>query len=270
MTAPATAAIEAQGLGVRIKRASLLDGIELSIEPGEWVSVIGPNGAGKSTLLRAIAGVIRSSGSLDVHGRPVGELDARSRSQLISWVPQVPTIPPGIAVFDYVLLGRTPHLHPLAREKKRDLGIVGEVLEELDLAALARRSVDTLSGGELQRAVIGRALAQRAPIILLDEPTSALDLGHQQEVLALLHRLRSEGERTIVTTMHDLTLAGLFADRLVLLAGGRLVATGPAAEVLTESNLENHYGARVTVTHRSGQVLVTPQFDAVSTEAGSA
>lgn len=253
-------AVRATGLTVTIKKNVLLDSVDVAVEPGEWVSVIGPNGAGKSTLLRALTGFVRSKGLIEIQGQSLADLDNRSRARLISWVPQTPEIPVGISVFDYVLLGRTPHLHPLASERSSDLAIVEDVLGELDLTRLAKRTVDTLSGGELQRAVIGRALAQQAPIILLDEPTSALDLGHQQEVLALLDRLRANGDRTIITTMHDLTLAGVFTDRLILLACGQIVAEGAAADVLTESNLERFYGAKVTVSHQGGHVLVTPQL----------
>ena len=152
MTAPA---IAASSLEVRVRKTTLLRGIDFAVDPGEWVSVIGPNGAGKSTLLRAIAGVIASTGSLDLEGQAADRLDTRARSRIVSWVPQTPVIPPGISVYAYVLLGRTPHLHPLAAEGSGDHAIVAEVLDELDLTRLADRSVDTLSGGELQRAVSG-------------------------------------------------------------------------------------------------------------------
>ncbi len=254
-------ALSLRGVGVSVKGARLLSDVDLEISQGEWLSIVGPNGAGKSTLLRAIAGVVGSVGSIELGGQSVAAMSVRDRARRVSWVPQTPIVPPGITVFDYVLLGRTPHLHPLAREGRRDHEIVTEVLDELDLGRLAGRMVETLSGGELQRAVIGRALAQQAPVILLDEPTSALDLGHQQEVLSLLERLRQSGERTIVTTMHDLTLAGAFADRLVMLACGEIVVEGRAADVLTEDNLQKFYGARVRVSREHGQVLVTPKLD---------
>lgn len=256
-----SAALSLRDVGVSIKGARLLEGIDLDLQPGEWVSIVGPNGAGKSTLLRSIAGVLKSTGTIEIDGTAVGDLSARERATQVSWVPQSPVVPPGITVFDYVLLGRTPHLHPLAREGRKDRQIASDVLDELDLGRLAGRMVDTLSGGELQRSVIGRALAQQAPVILLDEPTSALDLGHQQDVLALLERLRATGERSIITTMHDLTLAGAFADRLIMLACGEVVVEGDAVDVLTEENLHRYYGARVRVSHEHGQVLVTPKID---------
>jgi len=253
-------AVEVEGLGVSIKQSTLLSGVDLAIERGEWVSIIGPNGAGKSTLLRAIAGVAKSAGAVHVHGQRFADLDRRERARLVSWVPQKPEIPAGIRVFDYVLLGRTPHLHPLAKESSHDLAIVADVLNDLDLADLGDRDVATLSGGELQRTVIGRSIAQQAPVMLLDEPTSALDLGHQQEVLSLLDRLRSDGKRTVVTTMHDLTLAGVYADRLIMLAEGRVVAQGSASEVLTADRIGEWYRARVSVSNRDGRVLVSPEL----------
>lgn len=257
----ATKAVDVSGVGVRIKGVPLLSEIDLSVEPGEFLAIVGPNGAGKSTLLRAITGAIQSTGTVRVCGHLISELKPRARAKLVSWVPQTPTIPAGITVFNYVLLGRSPHLHPLAREKRDDLAMAEQTIADLDLGHLADRMVETLSGGELQRCVIGRALAQNTPVILLDEPTSALDMGHQQEVLALLDRLRSSGERTIITTMHDLTLAGVFTDRLTMLSCGELVAEGAAVDVLTAANLEKYYGASVRITHENGQVLVTPRVE---------
>lgn len=253
--------VTVQNVGVAIKKAVLLEDVSLHVDSGEWLSIIGPNGAGKSTLLRVLAGVQSCSGHVDISNGGIAGLSPRDRAKLVSWVPQSPTIPTGMSVIDYVLLGRTPHLHPLAAPKRSDLTLANETLAELDLAEFSNREVETLSGGELQRVAIGRALVQEAPVILLDEPTSALDLGHQQDVLRLLDRLRHEGGRTIISTMHDLTLAGHFADRIVMLAEGSVVAEGTATEVLTPSNIETHYRAAVTVTNVDGAVLVVPRID---------
>ena len=254
-----TAAIQAHGLAVDIGKATLLHPTDLTVEAGTWLSIIGPNGAGKSTLLRALVGATRSAGTVSVHGVDMASMKRTERARTLAWVPQVPVIPTGFRVIDYVLLGRTPHRHPLAAERPEDLAVVHDVLLDLDLGDFAHREVASLSGGERQRVIIARALAQQAPILLLDEPTTALDLGHQQEVLLLLDRLRSQG-RTIISTMHDLSLAGQFADRLVLLAQGRVVADGSAADVLTEQNLAEYYNANVTVTHDDGAVIVTPRI----------
>lgn len=258
MMSSAEAAIEAREVSVKINGIPLLQPIDLRVEPGEWLCIIGPNGAGKSTLLRALAGVTKAGGDVLIGGNPLSSLSRSSRAQLVAWVPQVPVIPSGMRVLDYVLLGRTPHRHPLAAEQPEDLTIVQDVLANLDLTRLAMRQVSTLSGGERQRAIIARALAQQAPILLLDEPTSALDLGHQQEVVLLLDRLRTAGH-TIISTMHDLTLAGQSADRLLLLTCGEVMAHGTAAEVLTEQHLSDYYGADVTVSHVDGSVVVVPR-----------
>src|SRR3712207_5983642 len=138
-----------------------------------------------------------------------------------------------MAVLDYVMLGRTPHISPLGRESAADLAVVDSVLRRLELLPFAGRMLSTLSGGERQRAFLARALAQEAPLLLLDEPTSALDIGHQQDVLELVDELRRDSALTVLATMHDLSVAGEYADRLVLMAGGRVVAAGPPREVLT-------------------------------------
>ena len=255
----ATPAIATKDLSVTVGKTTLLEPVSLSVETGTWLSIIGPNGAGKSTLLRSIIGATQSTGSVHINGSDRATMKRTERARQLAWVPQSPTIPTGFTVLDYVLLGRTPHRGPLAAERPEDLAIVDRVLNDLDLVSLAERTVTSLSGGERQRVVIARALAQEAPIVLLDEPTTALDLGHQQEVLHLLDQLRSGG-RTIITTMHDLTLAGQFADRLILLAGARIVADGDAVTVLTEENLATHYQADVTVMHQDGAVIVLPRI----------
>ncbi len=240
-------AIGVERLSVTLDGSLIVDGVDLDVAEGEWVTVIGPNGAGKSTALRAIGGLLPAGGAIRWHGRPIGELNRRERARTVATVLQSPVIPPAIRVFDYVLLGRTPYIKPLGRESAGDLAAADEALTALDLMPFAMRRLDTLSGGERQRVSLARALAQGAGILLLDEPTSALDIGHQQEVLELVDRLRAERGLTVLATMHDLTTAGEYADRMVLLAGGRVVAAGTPAEVLTESNLAEHYRVRVRI-----------------------
>src|SRR5262249_4947295 len=154
----------------------IVRGVSLSVAAGEWVTVIGPNGAGKSTLLRAIAGVVRWHGGIDLFDRPAASLGRRERARLVAMVPQDPVGPPGMAVVDYVLLGRTPYVPPLGRESGADLATVDAVLERLDLGGFAGRRLESLSGGERQRVFLARALAQGAKLLLLDEPTTALDI----------------------------------------------------------------------------------------------
>ncbi len=256
----AVEALSAQNISFAVKDARLLSDVSFSVAPGEWLSIIGPNGAGKSTLLRAIAGAVKTEGTVAVDGKPLSAMALKERAKQVAWVPQTPVMPAGMKVLDYVLLGRTPHLHPLASPSKSDIGAAQQVLDELNLGAFAERTVETLSGGERQRVVVGRALVQDTPIILLDEPTSALDLGHQQDLLLLLDRLRSAGDRTIISTMHDLTLAGHFADRVMMLAKGKLISIGTAAEVLTTQNIAQHYNADVAISNVRGTVVISPRI----------
>ena len=240
-------AVELKGISVRLGGAEVVAGISAMVEDGAWVGLIGPNGAGKTTVLRAIAGLVSYAGSVRVGGEEVARLGRTRVARRVALVPQEPAIPVDTRVADYVLLGRTPHVGSFSRESAHDLETAGAALERLDLLAFAGRRLGSLSGGERQRAVLARAIAQEAPILLLDEPTAALDVGRQQQVLELVDELRRERGLTVVSAMHDLTLAGQFAHRLLLVDGGRLVAEGEPAEVLTEELVATHYGASVRV-----------------------
>lgn len=229
------------------------------VKPGEWLCIIGPNGAGKSSLLRAIAGVASYSGRILIDGSPLTARSSRRRAQLIAYVPQSPVLPAGMTGAEYVLLGRNPFVSHFGSESTLDHSMVDDVIDRLQLGDLAKRDVDTLSGGERQRLVIARAIAQEAPILLLDEPTSALDIGHQQQALELVDTLRLEHGLTVVSTMHDLTLAGIYSDRLVLMHEGHTVASGVARDVLNASVLAEFYGANVRVHHEDdGTIVVVP------------
>lgn len=225
----------------------VVDGVSLTVEPGEWVTLIGPNGAGKTTLLRAVAALVGHRGRIALDGEELSKLGRRQVAQRVAIVPQSPLMPAGMSVREYVLLGRTPYVSYVGRESRRDHTAAAEALSRLDLDDLADRQLATLSGGERQRAVLARALAQEASLLLLDEPTSALDAGRQQEALELIDALRLDAGLTVLAAMHDLTLAGLYASRLLLLSGGRIVAQGAPAEVLTEPLIAEHYGAKVRV-----------------------
>ena len=236
-----------------------LAGVTLGVERGEWLALIGPNGAGKSTLLRALAGLCRGRGAIELDGAPLRSVGRRALARRVALVDQSPTLPEGMTVSDYVALGRTPHIPYLGREGPQDRRAVADALAALELGPLARRRLETLSGGERQRAVLGRALAQSPEVLLLDEPTTALDLGRAQLVLELVAHLRKERGLTVVSATHDLTLAVVYADRLALLSGGRLAAEGPAAEVLTADRLLRHYGVHVRIVHDpAGGLAVMP------------
>jgi ABC-type cobalamin/Fe3+-siderophores transport system ATPase subunit len=238
---------------------TVVHGVSAELPSGGWLAVVGPNGAGKSTLLKAVAGVLPFDGEICFDDRPVERLSRKEKARLVGYAPQNPVLPDGLTVTDYVLLGRTPHLGPLAREGAADLSIVDEVLARLDLAELAGRKLRTLSGGERQLAVLARVLAQRTGLLLLDEPTTGLDIGHAQTLLELADRLRREDGITVVSTLHDLTFAAQYADRLLLIDGGTVAASGAPGEVLTPELLKRHYGAAATVLRTpEGDLTVTP------------
>ena len=243
---------------VELGGAAVVDGVSIEVGAGEWVTVVGPNGAGKTTLLKALAGLLPASGEIEINGHPVSRLDRRHRARLVALVPQLPEIPAGITVVDYVLLARTPYLGLFDVENDDDRAAVRHALTELDIVDLADRELITLSGGERQRVVLARALAQETPVLLMDEPTSALDIGHQQDVLDLIEKLRKAREVTVVSTMHDLTLAGQYADRLILMDEGRIAAEGTASTVLTEQSLARHYDARVQVIEGPDGPAIVP------------
>ena len=254
----AGALLEARGVGVSLGRARVLEAVDLDVGPRTWTAIVGPNGAGKSTLLRTVAGLQKHDGVVLVDGLDVAALAPRDRAARIGYAPQVPVLPEGIAVRDYVLLGRTPYHPLLASARDTDREIVDDALRRLDLAVLADRPLRTLSGGERQRAVLARALAQQPRLLLLDEPTAALDLGHAQQLLELVDDLRREQGLTVLSTLHDLALAGQYADRLVLLDAGRVVVAGTPGEVLTTSALARHYGASAEVFEGPDGVRVHP------------
>ncbi|HET8739036.1 MAG TPA: ABC transporter ATP-binding protein [Acidimicrobiia bacterium] len=245
-----------EGVEVSYGERRVLGPVTVQVADGEWLGLIGPNGAGKTTLLKTAVGVAPYRGRVFLGGRE------RARGTDIAWMPQRPLLPEDMGVADYVMLGRTPHLGYLAAETKHDVETVHLALEKLGLTEFARRPLGTLSGGEAQRVVLARALAQEAPVLLLDEPTASLDVGHAVDVLDVVDELRRQEGLTVVIAAHDLTLAGRYSERLLLLSGGQVVADGKPAEVLTEANLVAHYGAGVRVlADRDGPVVVPVRRD---------
>ena len=249
-------AVAVREVSVDLGKRRVLDAVSLVVEPGEWVNIIGPNGAGKTTLLRSLLGTVEHHGSIELGGEVVPKPIDRARR--LAYVPQSPVMPGGMLVGDYVLLGRTPHRGIFGRDSDTDCNIAMDVLRRLDLEGFVDREVGSLSGGERQRVVLARALAQQTDVVLLDEPTTALDLGHQQDVLDLVESLRHEQGLTVIATLHDLTLAARYGDRIALLSGGRIVESGPPTAVLTTATIAEHFGATARIIDDPDGPVIVP------------
>ncbi|OBG87398.1 spermidine/putrescine ABC transporter ATP-binding protein [Mycobacterium sp. E802] len=259
-----TVALTCTDLTLIRRETAVLGSVNLTVSAGEWVSVVGPNGAGKTTLLHVIAGLVpagndaRLTGTVRVAGLDPHTVRRRQIAAEVALMPQRPVVPEGVTVTELVTLGRTPHLPRFAAPSAADRDVVTGVIERLGLQDIAARVATELSGGELQRVVLARALTQQPSVLLLDEPTSALDVGHQQQVLELVDTLRAADGITVIAAMHDLTLAGQYADRMLMLAAGRVVADGTPTEVLTAQRIAEIYQARVDVVERGGRIAVLP------------
>lgn len=248
----------ASNITVQVDRKTILNDVSLTVAPREWITIVGPNGAGKSTLLSVLAGLRTSDGQVCLDGREVSSMSPRERALLAAYVPQHPEVPAGMSVQNYVLIGRTPHLSVLGVEGSDDYEVVDRVMHQLDLSHLAHRTLDSLSGGELQRCHLARAIAQQTSVVFFDEPTTALDLGHQQQVLELINGLQESQELTVVMTMHDLSLASQYSDRVFLLGEGKIAAHGRPQDVLDSERLSSLYGARIAVLEVDGHIVVIP------------
>ncbi len=223
-------------------RDRTLTGVSLEARGGEVLGLLGPNGSGKSTLIRLMCGALRpQAGDVLLNNAPVHALRPRALARALSLVPQSATPPEGFTALDVVLMGRHAYIPRLGRESGRDIEIAREAMRRTGVEAHSEREARSLSGGEWQRVLIARALAQEAGVLLLDEPVANLDIRYQLEILRLLRTLAGEG-RAVVLVMHDIDLAARFCDRLAVLSRGRLRADGAPADVLTPALLSEVYG----------------------------
>jgi iron complex transport system ATP-binding protein len=253
---------EALELAVRYGRARnrALDGVTMRVPEGALYAVLGPNGSGKSTLMRALMGVVRpEGGEVRVGGKETRTWTRRSLARAVGAVPQAEHLAFPLSVRDFVGMGRYPHLGPLRPEGERDRTAIRGAMQRCDVAELKNRDVTTLSGGELQRVRIARALAQEPSGLVLDEPTASLDIRHEMTIFRLLRKSADQG-MTVLLITHHLNLAARFADRFLLLSGGRVAAEGGASDVFKEEILERVYRWPVAVRTDplSGAPRVTP------------
>ena len=256
-----SALLEAERLRFAYGPRPVLDDVSFAIGPGELVGVIGPNGAGKTTLVRLLAGVLApASGSIRLAERPLSEYRRRDVARRLAVVPQDAHVDFPFTALEVVLMGRAAHLPPLGFPRARDLAVARAAMQRLEVAHLEDRLLDRVSGGERQRVLLARALAQEPDLLLLDEPTTHLDLRHQAGIHEVLGELSRSRGTAVLSVLHDLNLAAMYCDRLILLAGGRLVRDGTPGAVLTSEALGTAYRTEVYVgpNAATGSLVVLP------------
>ncbi|MER6300937.1 ABC transporter ATP-binding protein [Kitasatospora sp. NPDC001539] len=266
--------LEARGLTLAYEARTVVEGLDVRVPDGRVTVIVGPNACGKSTLLRALGRLLKPvRGAVLLDGEELARIPTRRIAQRLGLLPQSPTAPEGISVADLVSRGRQPHQSWWRQWSAEDEAAVAEALERTSTTELAERSMDELSGGQRQRAWIAMALAQGTDILLLDEPTTYLDIAHQVEVLDLVRRLNVERGRTVVAVLHDLNQAARYADHLVAMRDGRVVAQGAPGEVVTAGLVREVFGLDSVVVPDpvTGTPLVVPGAPwAASAEAATA
>jgi iron complex transport system ATP-binding protein len=256
--------LRSENVSFRYHGPWVLRHVSFNVEKGSFVGILGPNGSGKSTLLKIMDGILTpQEGMATMDGRSILTM---SRREIARWVAVVPQDYGGIFAFtarEIVLMGRSPHLEPWSFEGKRDYETVRRVMAQTDTMSFADRSLEHLSGGERQRVLIARALAQEPRIMLLDEPTAFLDIRHQVEIMNLLKSLNKKDGLTVLAVTHDINLASLYCDRIILLDGGAIHAEGPPADVMTVDNIEAVYGLPVVSGKHelTGRPVIMPRME---------
>jgi len=237
-------------------KAAVMENFDLQIAPGTITAILGPNGAGKTTLLHLALGWLRpADGVIKLNGKPLNSFSRRELGQWMGLVPQNENTPFEFSLLEFVLLGRTPYMAPLAMPGATDIEISRQKLSEVGMSALSERSVPSLSGGERQLVLVARALAQQPKILLLDEPTSHLDLSNKSKLVQVLRKLQSQGV-TIVFTTHEPDVASALATHMVLMREGKVLKSGVAAEVMTDAALSELYDMSILVKEVEGKRIV--------------
>ncbi|WP_212631288.1 ABC transporter ATP-binding protein [Pseudomonas sp. KB-10] len=239
--------LEARDLSMGYAQTTIIDDLSLIIPSGQVTAIVGPNGCGKSTLLAGLARLHKpSAGQVLLDGKAIGSLPSREVARRLALLPQDASAPDGLTVSELIRFGRQPHQGLLRQWSEEDQNIVEAALIAADLVELADRPLESMSGGQRQRAWIAMAIAQATPLLLLDEPTSALDLGHQIEVFELIRQLAAAG-KTVVMVVHDLSSACRYADHLIAMHKGQIVASGRPEAIVTSELVERLYGVRCTL-----------------------
>jgi len=258
----ASPALRASGIRAGYSGRTVLHSVSLEVAAGELLAIVGPNGAGKSTLLRVLAGTLPADvGQVELYGRPLRQFDRKALAQNLAIVAQENLVAFSFSVMEIILMGRAPHLGPFHLETAHDIAIAVEALRRFDLIDLAARPIHELSGGERKRVFLARALAQEPRIMLLDEPTAFLDLRHVADIFGSFRRLCRDRNMSVVATLHDLNVAALYADRVLILKSGHVAGCGPAELIFTDERLKSVYEVDITVMRNpSGRpVIVYPR-----------
>jgi iron complex transport system ATP-binding protein len=249
-------------LGVLYGKKTALRDVSLSVEPGMIMALVGPNGAGKTSLIRAVSGTVRPVfGTVTIDGNDISSMPPAQRARLMAVVPQARQLGGAYTVRQAVMMGRTAYMGWLGSASKRDEEAVTRALEGSRLTHLAQRHIANLSGGEQQRVLLARALAQETKVLLLDEPTNHLDLRHQTDLLRLIRNLVKEKGLAVLFAMHDLNLVSAIADQVALIVDGHVKMLGSPREVLTAQTISAAYGVRVSVVQHpdSGNQVIFPE-----------
>ena len=234
----------------------ILDGLNLVVEDSEVLGLVGPNGSGKTTLIKCIDKILKPKGSILIDGRDIDTVSRTDLAKRLGYVPQSSSTPLATTVFDTILMGRRPHIS--WRVSDSDLDKVADILGLLHLEYLAMRDFSQLSGGQKQKVLIARALAQEPEVLLLDEPTSSLDMKHQLEVMETISSLVKEKKISAVMALHDLNLASMFVDKLAILKGGKIYAAGEPIDLLNAKNIRDVYGVEAVVMNNLDRPYIVP------------
>jgi iron complex transport system ATP-binding protein len=254
-------ALEINNLNFEYTGVKVLKDINFKIKDGEFVSIIGPNGSGKSTLLKLINNIYRpKSGNILIYGKNINKYKAKDLAKKVALVPQNININYEFSVEDIVLMGRYPYIGRFGKEGDEDYEIINESLKLTNTYSLKKRNINEISGGERQRVIIAKALAQKPSLILLDEPTSHLDINYQIEILTLLRKLNKNKGSTIILVIHDINLASRYSDNLILLNKGKVLGIGKPNEVINKYNIEKAYNLKVAIEKNriTDSIQITP------------